>query len=113
MDFFTRFTHEKNPQNNFSSQNFSVENNYCLIIAPEGCLQYFVNPEGYIKSFNFDMEQSPYPSDLDYSICIRRQQGFCGINLGVYTEGDGKIITYVPILRLYLGKVLEQILEVW
>merc|ERR1712226_307806 len=34
------------------------------------------------------MEQSPYPSDLDYSICIRRQQGFCGINLGVYTEGD-------------------------
>ena len=64
---------------------------FFLIIAPEGCLQYFVNPEGYIKSFNFDMEQSPYPSDLDYSICIRRQQGFCGINLGVYTEGDGKI----------------------
>ena len=28
MDFFTRFTHEKTPQNNFSSQNFSVENNY-------------------------------------------------------------------------------------
>ena len=28
MDFFTRFTREKTPQNNFSSQNFSVENNY-------------------------------------------------------------------------------------
>ena len=27
MDFFTRFTREKTPQNNFSSQNFSVENN--------------------------------------------------------------------------------------
>ena len=31
MDFFTRFTCEKTPQNNFSSQNFSVENNYFLI----------------------------------------------------------------------------------
>ena len=28
MDFFTRFTCEKTPQNNFSSQNFSVDNNY-------------------------------------------------------------------------------------
>ena len=28
MDFFTRFTREKTPQNNFFSQNFSVENNY-------------------------------------------------------------------------------------
>ena len=26
--FFTRFTHEKSPQNNFSCQNFGVENNY-------------------------------------------------------------------------------------
>ena len=28
MDFFTRFTSEKTPQNNFSCQNFSVQNNY-------------------------------------------------------------------------------------
>ena len=28
VDFFTRFTWEKTPQYNFSSQNFSVENNY-------------------------------------------------------------------------------------
>ena len=28
VDFFTRFTQEKTPQNNFSSQNFSVENKY-------------------------------------------------------------------------------------
>ena len=30
MDFFTRFTREKKPQNNFFSQNFSVENNYFI-----------------------------------------------------------------------------------
>ena len=28
MAFFTRFTREKWPQNNFSGQNFSIENNY-------------------------------------------------------------------------------------
>ena len=28
VDFFTCSTREKTPQNNFSSQNFSVENNY-------------------------------------------------------------------------------------
>ena len=32
VDFFTHFTWEKTPQNNFSSQNFSVENNYCIIL---------------------------------------------------------------------------------
>ena len=34
VDFFTRFTCDKIPQNNFSCQNFSVENNYlsrCLV----------------------------------------------------------------------------------
>ena len=31
MDFFTHFTHEKPPQNNFSRHNFSVENNYSLL----------------------------------------------------------------------------------
>ena len=30
---FTRFTREKTPQNNFSHQNFSVENNYFLMIS--------------------------------------------------------------------------------
>ena len=34
MDFFTCFTHEKTPQNNFSHQNFIVENNdfFCNFI---------------------------------------------------------------------------------
>ena len=38
MDFFTRFTREKTPQDNFSSQNFSVENNYSL----EKCTYYIL-----------------------------------------------------------------------
>ena len=31
VDFFTHFTREKTPQNNFSRQNFSVENNYFFL----------------------------------------------------------------------------------
>ena len=34
--FPTRFTPEKTPQNNFSSQNFSVENNYLSFYRKKG-----------------------------------------------------------------------------
>ena len=32
VDFFTRFTCEKTPQNNFTHKNFSVENNYLFFV---------------------------------------------------------------------------------
>ena len=32
MEFFTDFTREKTPQNNFFRQNFSVENNYLPLL---------------------------------------------------------------------------------
>ena len=35
VDFFTHFTHEKTPQNNYLHQNFSLENNY-FCIGPYG-----------------------------------------------------------------------------
>ena len=35
------------------------------------------------------MEGNPYPANLDYAICIKRQPGFCGINLGQITPTDG------------------------
>ena len=40
VDFFTRFTWEKTPQNNFPWQNFSVENNYFVakVPIPYNCL---------------------------------------------------------------------------
>ena len=58
--------------------------------APDGCLQYFTNTSGSIQSFNFKMEQSPYPANLDYAICIKPQQGFCGVHLATSTVGDGE-----------------------
>ena len=38
VDFFTCFTQEKTPQNNFSSQSFSVENNYFCRRIEKWCL---------------------------------------------------------------------------
>ena len=38
LNFFTHFTREKTPQNNFSSQNFSVENNYFSLQYGENIL---------------------------------------------------------------------------
>ncbi|XP_068217667.1 uncharacterized protein [Palaemon carinicauda] len=72
--------------------------------APEGCLQYFQGLTGNFKSFNFDgvgcysedrwcdFSTIRHPSDcdirvgytghlndMDYSICIEPESGFCGI----------------------------------
>ena len=43
VDFFTHSTQEKTPQNNFSSQNFSVENNYLILTVKMGvkCLSTY------------------------------------------------------------------------
>jgi len=40
MDFFTRFTRDKTPQSNFSSQNFSVENNYSICWSSLRCTDH-------------------------------------------------------------------------
>ncbi|XP_047358561.1 uncharacterized protein LOC124952550 isoform X1 [Vespa velutina] len=47
--------------------------------AEEGCLQYFTGVSGQIKSFNFDSSAGLQLSNQDYSICIRMEKNFCGI----------------------------------
>ncbi|XP_046449578.1 uncharacterized protein LOC124198011 [Daphnia pulex] len=50
--------------------------------APENCLQYFTEPTGTITSFNYQYATTPLVQHLayqDYNICIRTNQGFCGI----------------------------------
>ena len=91
-----------NPQPN-DGQDYGLVSNYTWNIkvtqidctanhplqAPSGCLQYFEEPTATIESFNFNMNDSPYPANLDYAICIRKQPGFCGIYLGQATPSDG------------------------
>lgn len=47
--------------------------------AEEGCLQYFTGVSGQIKSYNYDPTTGLQLSNQDYSICIRMERNFCGI----------------------------------
>ncbi|XP_020295651.1 deleted in malignant brain tumors 1 protein-like [Pseudomyrmex gracilis] len=54
--------------------------------AEEGCLQYFTGVSGQIKSFNYDPTTGLQLSNQDYSICIRMERNFCGIQYTACTE---------------------------
>ncbi|XP_046659154.1 uncharacterized protein LOC124353265 [Homalodisca vitripennis] len=47
--------------------------------AEDGCLQYFTGVSGQIKSFNYEPLTGLHLSNQDYSICIRMERNFCGI----------------------------------
>ena len=51
--------------------------------APSDCVQYFTGISGEVKSFNFD--GGIQLRDIQYTICIRRETGSCGIQ---YTVQD-------------------------
>lgn len=41
-------------------------------VAPQGCLQYFVQQNGTIESFNLNNGVGPYIGNMNYAICFRR-----------------------------------------
>ncbi|XP_077301690.1 uncharacterized protein LOC143922340 [Arctopsyche grandis] len=47
--------------------------------AEEGCLQYYTQVSGQLRSFNYDPIGGLQLSNQDYSICIRMERNFCGI----------------------------------
>ncbi|XP_026683401.1 uncharacterized protein LOC103514711 [Diaphorina citri] len=47
--------------------------------AEEGCLQYYTGISGTIKSFNYEPASGLQLSNQDYSICVRIERNFCGI----------------------------------
>ncbi|XP_059476250.1 uncharacterized protein LOC132197164 isoform X2 [Neocloeon triangulifer] len=47
--------------------------------AEDGCLQYYTGVTGQIRSFNYDSGMGLQLSNQDYSICIRMERNFCGI----------------------------------
>jgi len=50
--------------------------------APEGCLQFFTGVGGQFTSFNFLDGVNPILiRNLLYSVCIRAEKGFCGLNV--------------------------------
>lgn len=82
--------------------------------APPNCLQYLTGTYGTIKSFNYQVSSSSsssyargrnnldastnvvssttgYPNDLDYSICFKKEPGFCSITYELASTGDGRL----------------------
>ena len=54
--------------------------------APQNCLQYKTGVQGSFKSFNFEDVHIPstgYLSNLDYTICFRKEPGFCTVTYSV------------------------------
>ncbi len=51
---------------------------FCLL-APEGCLQYLTGITGTFQSFNYVDATRLMLSNTDYTVCIRAERNFCGI----------------------------------
>ncbi|XP_030572680.1 uncharacterized protein LOC115771219 [Drosophila novamexicana] len=47
--------------------------------ADQGCLQYYTTISGRVRSFNYNTVGGRQLSNQDYSICIRSERNFCGI----------------------------------
>nr|XP_018903764.1 PREDICTED: uncharacterized protein LOC109034848 [Bemisia tabaci] len=47
--------------------------------AEEGCLQYYTGVSGTIKSYNYEPATGLQLSNQDYTMCIRAERNFCGI----------------------------------
>jgi hypothetical protein len=69
-------------------------------LPPEGCLQYFTGTSGTVSSFNFKTgvnNNNPGTSDgyslhlssTRYSICVRREEGYCSIAWSQTVAGAG------------------------
>ncbi|XP_037789212.1 uncharacterized protein LOC119584592 [Penaeus monodon] len=47
--------------------------------APSNCVQYYTGVSGQVRSYNFDLTTGLELANQDYTICIRTEKNFCGI----------------------------------
>ena len=47
--------------------------------AGDGCLQYFTGVSGQMFSFNYNNAEGLQLSNTDYTMCVRMERNFCGI----------------------------------
>ncbi|GJQ78278.1 hypothetical protein Trydic_g22120 [Trypoxylus dichotomus] len=66
-----------------------------LMIAPQGCLQYYTKESGNIRSFGYDVNNpnTAYASNQDYAICFRRTDYYCGMS---FTAKDLRFNSDLP-----------------
>jgi len=54
--------------------------------ASDGCLQYFTGVSGQLFSFNYNNAEGLMLSQSDYTMCIRMERNFCGIQYTACTD---------------------------
>ena len=48
-------------------------------LAADGCLQYWTGVSGQLSSFNYNNAAGLMLSNTDYTMCVRTERNFCGI----------------------------------
>lgn len=72
--------------------------------APPNCLQYNIGVQGSIRSFNYEdpnVSAQGYLNNLDYTICFRKEPGFCTVTYSVptviYNQNDPNLPQDAPV----------------
>jgi len=83
-----------------------------LSLAPDGCLQYYTSATGEVRMLGYPM--APHLADLDYTVCVRSEDGAGSIVVSKYTwsqddesdsdeeKRDGKKEKRPPSIYMYL-----------
>nr|XP_014089499.2 uncharacterized protein LOC106617050 [Bactrocera oleae] len=67
-------------------------------LAPEGCLQFYTENEGDVKSFNYDADGAfvnkagaTYFNNLNYVICLQRSKDMCSVSYKTELNGGEQL----------------------
>ena len=82
--------------------------------APEGCLQYITGISGNVSSFNWKLDDnmndasfSNHLANLRYSVCVRRESGYCSIDWSVGSSNQVSDplnkVNFIDRLRMMLA----------
>ena len=58
------------------------------VAAADGCLQYFTGVSGQMFSFNYNDATGLQLSNTDYTMCVRMERNFCGIQYTACPDPD-------------------------
>jgi hypothetical protein len=72
-----------------------------FLLANDGCLQYFTGVSGQMRSFNYNDAAGLQLSNTDYTMCVRTERNFCGIQ---YTACPDTGYPFIYYFNLYSSR---------
>jgi len=63
----------------------------CYNAAGDGCLQHYTGVAGTIESFNYNNGAGLQLSDTDYTVCVRMERNFCGIQYSACADNTATV----------------------